>query len=1146
MFGSWWPLAGAAVALVFGLAVAWGGIFLPEGDAAGIALAIALTGLVATSAAFIWGRVWQTRAGREQEIFNQMLWAHAGHAVVAIKPDGVIAALNSGAERLLGYESATVAGRLTWLALHDPAEVRARAAELAAAQAREVAPGFELCVRGVRESREAGERDWTFLRREGATVPVRVSLTAMRDGHGEVLGFLAVVNDLTAPRAAEARQREVAERLSKIASQVPGMVFQYRLRPDGTRCFPYASEGIREIYGLTPAEVVEDASVVREILVEEDRGRVRASLDETARNLTPWQCEYRVIGPDGRMRWLLGNALPEREPDGGTVWHGLLTDITARKAAESAHEESREMLRSIFTSVDIGVFVVDVLAEGEFRFVELNPAYERLTGLTTEQIKGKRIVELVPAMPAELAAGLSRSLLRGALAPESIEFEEPFVARGEIRWWLTRLTPVRDPAGQVVRLVGRSIDITERKSNERRFQLLTERLQLATDAAQVGIWDTDIVQGRVTWDERQIALYGMEATGFDGALTTWRDRVHHADWVRVEQEHRAALEGRAPLNTSYRIVRPSGEERELRARAYVQRNPAGRPVRVVGVNWDVTAERRAQNVILKAKEDAELLNGRLEAALNQAQMLAREAAAATVAKSEFLANMSHEIRTPLNAVIGMSGLLLGSGLNEDQRELAETIRSSGDGLLGLINDILDYSKIESGRLELERRPFDLRQCVESSVDLLAARAAEKGLNLIYHLAEDVPELITGDETRLRQVMVNLLSNAVKFTAQGQVFVSINRVGPSGGPTARLQFSIFDSGMGIPAERMNRLFKTFSQVDASTTRNFGGTGLGLAISQRIVGLMGGAIAVQSTEGTGSHFYFETEFTPVAGPAKAFACGRVAAFHGRRLLIVDANSTVCRVLCQQAVAWGMLPRAATSGAEALAWLARGETFDAAVLDARTPGAGEPALTERLRAAPAGARLPLIWLTSPGAARPAAELRVTAWINKPVKPAALYDALTVVFQTAAAKPAVEVTRAAVMLAEEHPLTILLAEDNPVNQRVAKLMLQGLGYRADIVANGLEALQAVERQAYDVLLTDVQMPEMDGLQATREICARWSGNRRPRIVAITANASTADRQMCLEAGMDDFITKPIRADELRAALLATPARRAALVTAA
>lgn len=1160
------------VLLVLGAALAataWGLSVLlarrvPGLDRDSFSLGAALVGLAVSAGAFALGQLWRPQRRRE-EILNQTLLAHAAQAVISTDPAGGIETFNRGAEQLLGYRAEAAVGRLGFMTLLDGAEVDAQARELSDELGRTVPAGFEVLTLRVRETGLPDARDWLLVRCDGSRVPVRLSMTPMRDGRGRLKGYLGMASDLTERRQAEAREREFGARLQKIASQVPGMLFQFKQRPDGTRCFPYVSEGIRDIYGLSPDEVVHDASVVNSVLHPADKLRVSAAIVRSAQALAPWQCEYRTQRPDGTVRWMLGNALPEREPDGVVLWHGVITDITERKRAEHALEENRALLQSIVSSVDLGVSVVDVLPEGDFRYLEVNPAYERLTGIGAEEIRGRRLHELVPLIPAEMAAGLAASFRRCLKADSPIEYEEPFFVRGRLLWWLTRLTPLRDANGRVHRIVGRSFDITDRKSNEQRFQALTERLRLATEAAQMGIWDLDIQQNRLAWDERLFAIYGMTAEKFGGNFHAWRQRVHPADVMRMENEYRAAVEGRAPFNMEFRIVRPDGEERVVRACAHVQRNPAGRPVRMVGVNWDITAERRAQAGILQAKEEAERLNGELTQALTQAhsfagevealngqlkfaldraQDLAREASAATVAKSEFLANMSHEIRTPLNAVIGMSGLLLGTELTGDQREFAETIRTSGDGLLGLINNILDYSKIESGRLDLERHAFDLRDCVESALDLLAARAAGKGLDLLYRMEEGVPEAIVGDDTRLRQVIVNLLSNAVKFTSEGEVLVSVHAVAATAGGAGRLLFSVHDSGIGIPADRMDRLFKTFSQVDASTTRQYGGTGLGLAISQRIVELMGGSISVESTVGRGSVFRFEILAEAAAAVPKPFASGRVGALEGRRLLIVDDNATVGRVLCQQAVTWGLLPRAARDGAEALGWLEKGEVFDLALLDASGADAEGVALAEQIRRLPGGAHLPLLLLTAPGHLQPPEALKIGGCVNKPAKPAVLFERIGEMLHGRATPRASVAVSDQTGLAAGHPLSILLAEDNPVNQRVAKLMLQRLGYRADVVANGLEALQAVGRQTYDLLLTDIQMPEMDGLQSAREICARWSREERPRIVAITANASTTDRELCLAAGMDDFITKPVRAEDLRAVLLAT-SRRGALALA-
>ncbi|HUG09843.1 MAG TPA: response regulator, partial [Opitutaceae bacterium] len=499
--------------------------------------------------------------------------------------------------------------------------------------------------------------------------------------------------------------------------------------------------------------------------------------------------------------------------------------------------------------------------------------------------------------------------------------------------------------------------------------------------------------------------------------------------------------------------------------------------------------------------------------------------------------------TPLNAVIGMCGLLLDTELGKDQREFAETIKNGGETLLTLINDILDFSKIESGRLELEQQPFDLRDCVESALDLLAGRAADKGLDLLYWIDDDVPPAIVGDITRLRQVIVNLLSNAVKFTQQGEVFVSVELVAPEASGSVRLKISVRDTGIGIPADRMDRLFKSFSQVDASTTRHFGGTGLGLCISKRLTELMGGTIAVESEEGRGSNFFFEIVAGPAPAQKKLFQRGRSAGVAGRRVLIVDDNATNRRLLALQTEGWGIEPRVVAGPHAALKCLEGGERFDAAILDMQMPGMNGVELAGQIRTRWPKFKLPVILLTSLGDIGKHPEGgRIAATLTKPVKPAALLETLRSVL---AGSERVEPQAAVVVsdkMAAKSPLRILVAEDNPINQKVARLMLSQLGYTADLAVNGREAVDLVSKNRYDVVFMDIQMPVLDGLAAAVEIRSRCPrASDRPRLVAMTANAMSGDRERCLEGGMDDYVAKPIRIDHIRGALERVLAERPA-----
>ena len=514
------------------------------------------------------------------------------------------------------------------------------------------------------------------------------------------------------------------------------------------------------------------------------------------------------------------------------------------------------------------------------------------------------------------------------------------------------------------------------------------------------------------------------------------------------------------------------------------------------------------------------------------ERLAREANMAAEAKAIFLANMSHEIRTPMNAIIGVTGLLLDMPINQKEREFVDIVRQSGEQLLALINDILDFSKIDSGKMEFEASLVDWRECVESSLDLVGTLAADKKLDLIYWIDTDVPTAFLGDITRLRQVMVNLLSNAVKFTEEGEIFVSCSLKQPpekGGDPRPLLHVAVRDSGVGISQEAMGRLFKSFSQLDASTTRKYGGTGLGLAICQRLVELMGGRIWVQSEKGKGSCFEFELPITIVETPGRILIHTRHGAMEKKRILVVDDNDTNRRILKMQLEQWGAQVRCATSAEEAWCWINNGDAFDLVVTDFKMPGMNGVELAQKIFQSPQAKHLPVILLTSLGTAPDSADSVIVASLVKPVKPQALLDALQQVWQGHVKKPNIPTKEEdESRVGENFPLKILLAEDNVVNQRVANLMLNRMGYRADTVANGLEVLEALSQRDYDVILLDVQMPEMDGFSVARELNSIYERKNLPFMIAMTASALQGDREKCLQAGMADYISKPVRRQEL------------------
>jgi PAS domain S-box-containing protein len=652
-------------------------------------------------------------------------------------------------------------------------------------------------------------------------------------------------------------------------------------------------------------------------------------------------------------------------------------------------------------------------------------------------------------------------------------------------------------------------DVSATRLSQRALADSESRFRGLAAAAPVGIFQADAAGHCQYVNERWTCISGM--TGEESAGSGWLRGVHPADRAGVQQAWRAAVADRAPFELRFRFLRPDGSETWVVGSAVASHGADGQIDGHIGTVTDITDSHRQSQA--------------LERAMSEAESAAR-------AKSLFLANMSHEIRTPLNAVIGMTTLLLDTPLNEDQRDFARTIKASSETLLEVINDILDYSKADVGKLEIEHLPFDLRRCVEESLDLVTPRALEKSLNLAYLIEEGTPESLLGDATRIRQVLVNLLSNAVKFTHQGEVFVSVEAQ-QLDTEDWQLRFAVKDTGIGIAQDELPRLFQSFTQVDASTTRKYGGTGLGLAISKRLSELMGGGVEVRSEPGHGSVFSFHVRVRQASGVEPAdFLQRNVPALVGKRLLVVDDNLTNRRILTKLALMWGLEPSTFPSALEALDRVRHGERFDLAVLDMSMPEIDGIELALQIRRRRTASELPIVMLTSLGqrqSLHSGLEAGLAACLSKPIKVSQLFATLLAVVDGRLPAAA---DAAASPRPQRHVLRVLLAEDNLVNQRVARRLLQHLGYEPDLAADGRQVLAAVAQRPYDVVLMDIQMPELDGVEVARQIVRQRGVGGLPRIVAMTANAMPGDRETYLAAGMDGYLAKPIHLADLATVL--------------
>ena len=826
-----------------------------------------------------------------------------------------------------------------------------------------------------------------------------------------------------------------------------------------------------------------------------------------------------LIARDGTERAIADTAAPIRDQGGDVIGVVLVfRDVTEKRKTQ------REIQRLAMIAEQASEGIATGALDGTLTFV--NNAWVRMHGYDSpDELIGKH-----------LSIFHTEEQVKTDVEPALTDIAEIGYRTAEVRHvrkdgstfpTLMIVSLLRDDEGGPVALIGFAVDITERQRAEEALREAHERraeLERILDRSPVVVFLWRAAEGwPVEFVSETVRQFGYKPDDFYSGATPYSSIVHPDDIERVAEEvTRHSREGVAAYTQEYRILTASGETRWIDDRTWVRRDETGRITHYQGIVLDITDRKQAELALVKAKEAAEV---------------------AARTKSEFLANMSHEIRTPMNAIIGMTGLLLDTELTPLQREYAEVTRHSGDALLGVINDILDFSKIEAGRLAFESIPFDLRACVEEVGDLLAQKAHEKGIEFVIIVPPQAPLRLMGDPGRLRQIILNLASNAVKFTEKGEVVIraAVDSLEDS---RVTLRFTVTDTGVGIPPDRMDSLFDSFSQVDASTTRKHGGTGLGLAISSQLVGMMGGEIGVESEPGKGSTFWF-TVTLDVAAQSAPDEPPPSASIRGLRVLVVDDNRANRIALRGMLQLWGCRCVEAADGFTALEEMSRRaggpDAIQMALLDYTMPGMDGEELARKIKAEPATSGTPLLLLTSApakGDARRMEEVGFAAYLTKPVKRSHLFDAIASIVSRLeqAARPRTErplITQHSVSEARRARTRVLVVEDNAINQKVTTRMLERLGFRCDVAANGREAVEALARIPYDLVLMDCQMPEMDGYEATRTIRRAEGDGPRTVIVAMTAEAFKGDRERCLAAGMDDYLAKPVELHQLQDMLI-------------
>lgn len=1035
---------------------------------------------------------------RKAEIRYATVISGMSEGVVIQNLEGMIIDCNQSAERILGLSKEQMTGRRSvdprWKTIHEdgspfpgndhPASITLRTGE-----------GCQNEVMGVH-------------RPDGSLVWISINSYPLRESDdGNMSSVVTTFSDITA-RKNILEQLRVSERGYRLlAENASDMIARHTVEG----IFLTVSPSSRSLLGFEPEEL--EGKSVYEFFHRDDLAALTSRHESIKHQSGVQTVTYRMRRKDGTYVWVESTARRISTDDGREEIIAVSRDVTDRMLVEASLRESEEKFRTLLESAPLGITLVDE----QGRIVLANKQMESIFGYNRSELLSMGVEDLMPEGLRDVHHRHRKEFVDDP-RPRSMNSGRELIGKrkdGSTIPLEISLSYIKTQSLVIMALIS---DITLRHTSER---ALKEALATAEGYQRLFAISVDLIC----------------IAGFDGYFKVlnpaWSQTLGFSD---AELLARPFLEFVHPDDVEETIAEASKlSSADTQTVAFTNRYRKNDGT-YRWLSWNARSVKDQNTIFAVARDVTQQKEFELE--LRKAKELAESA---TRAKSEFLATMSHEIRTPMNGVIGMTDLLLQTNLTPTQADYAETIRVSGDSLLTIINDILDFSRIEAGGVELDLSPFELRPLIEEVFDLLAPRSREKDLDLLYVVESDVPPYVNCDSGRVKQVLVNLVANAIKFTQRGEIMVACSVMSRSE-DALKLRFSVRDSGIGIPPERLDRLFKPFSQVDSSTTRKYGGTGLGLAICYKLVALMNGSISVESIPGTGSTFSFSIDVAAVPTPVnvpKVYHRGRIPELNGKTVLIVDDNRTNLNILTKQVEQWGLVTAIEQDPRAALNRVKRGEHFDLSLIDMQMPDMDGVAFASALLTMwqEGSKRFPLLLLTSMGIELhdPAIKQLFLAQIMKPIKQSVLFESI---LSALAGKEDSHVSShgrftADPDLARRLPLQILVAEDNVINQRLMLQLLRQMGYTADLAENGREAIEALRVKRYHIVFMDVQMPEMDGLKATRLIVREWPLNERPRIIAVTADALEGDREKCLDAGMDDYVAKPLRLETVQRLLM-------------